>query len=123
MNIKTTFRSLAIISSLTFSLILPTNVFASETPTAKDSMPIALLNDAQIFADFRNEFPAVINYFTSASEKEIILFYQKNYGKIVDSERKRSRLTLKFSHQTHNIRIVISKQNRKNQVDVLVQKQ
>lgn len=82
---------------------------------------IAKLHDARVFADFTEKLPAVLNYFTKASEQEVIAFYQNNYGEVMSQERKRGRLTLNFSAQQQAIRVVISQQNRLRQVDVIVQ--
>jgi hypothetical protein len=79
------------------------------------------MDDALVFADFSDELPAVINYFTAHSEQEILDFYQGLYGEPNSSEIKRGRLTLHFSFQQHAYRVVISQQNKKRQVDVLVQ--
>jgi len=117
MNIKNIRHNLSLISVLSLGLFFST----TQANATEESIVIAKLSDAQVFADFTDELPAVVNYFTSATEEEIISFYQKNYGKMFDSERKRGRLTLKFSQQELSIRVVISQQNRKRQVDVLIQ--
>ena len=65
--------------------------------------------------------PAVVNYFTKKTEEEIIAFYQKEYGEPLQQERKRGRLTLNFSQETNNIRVVISQQNSVRQVDVIIE--
>lgn len=98
---------------ITSSLSLSANVFAEEIEIKK-------VKDAQIFASYTEELPAVLNYFTKASEEQIINFYVSHYGEIQSQELKRKRLTLKFEHKEKNIRVVISKQNKKRQVDVIV---
>jgi len=82
---------------------------------------IPVMAKAQIFAQFTDKLPAVINYFSKAPEQTIIEFYQTHYGKPEKKERKRGRLTLTFINQKNSIRVVISKQNRVHQVDVLVE--
>jgi len=91
---------------------------ASDEPT-----PIAIptLSQAQVFAEFTDRLPAVVNYFTSATEAQIIEFYQGHYGAAMSQERKRGRLTLSYQQEQQLIRVVISQQNRKRQVDVIVE--
>lgn len=87
-----------------------------------EEINIKKIEDAQVFASFTDELPAVLNYFTKASEQQIIDFYISEYGEIKSQELKRKRLTLKFENNGQNIRVVISKQNNKQQVDVIVTK-
>ncbi|MDG1750180.1 MAG: hypothetical protein P8I03_00710 [Thalassotalea sp.] len=82
--------------------------------------PIPYLEDAKIFAQFTDELPAVINYFTAHNEQEIINFYQGKFGDATNSEMKRNRLTLYFNHSDKQLRVVISKQGTKSQVDILL---
>lgn len=87
-------------------------------PTTQINIPT--LDDAAIFAEFTDKFPAVVNYFTKSNEQTIIEFYQNSYGEPLSQERKRGRLTLSFSNDHNNIRVVISRQNKMQQVDVLI---
>ena len=57
---------------------------------------IPVLKDAQVFAEFSDALPAVINYFTQATEVQVINFYQQAFGDADSQERKRDRLTLQF---------------------------
>ena len=82
---------------------------------------IPILEDAKVFADFSDKLPAVINYFTSASEEEVIDFYQQAFGESLSQERKRGRLTLKYQEAEKIMRVVISPQNNKRQVDVMIE--
>jgi len=82
---------------------------------------IPMMKNAQVFANFTDDIPAVLNYFSHFSEKEIIEFYQQHYGEAVFRERKRGRLTLSYQQQNQTIRVVISQQNNKRQVDVIVE--
>ena len=82
---------------------------------------IPVLEDAQIFAEFSDALPAVINYFTSSSEAQVIDFYQQAFGDTYSQERKRDRLTLKYQKGEETIRVVISQQNNKRQVDVIIE--
>jgi hypothetical protein len=81
---------------------------------------IPKLDNAQVFADFTDGFPAVLNYFTQSTEAQIIEFYKKHYGKVVSKERKRGRLTLFFLQENQSMRVVISQQNNKHQIDIMV---
>ena len=81
---------------------------------------VPTLADARVFADFTDKLPAVVNYFTKSNEQAIINFYQNSYGESLSQERKRGRLTLTFATDKNTIRVVISKQNKMHQVDVLM---
>lgn len=83
---------------------------------------IPMVANAQVFADFTDDIPAVLNYFTSASKDEIIDFYNQSFGESVFQEKKRERLTLTYKNENKTIRVVISQQNSKRQVDILVDK-
>lgn len=82
---------------------------------------IPILEDAQVFAEFTDSLPAVINYFTLASETQVIDFYQQAFGEAHSQERKRGRLTLKYAEGGEAMRVVISQQNKKRQVDVIIE--
>jgi hypothetical protein len=84
-------------------------------------LTIPMVDNAQVFADFTDEMPAVLNYFTTASETQVIEFYNTQYGEVLSQERKRGRLTLKYSQEDKRMRVVISQQNNKRQVDVIVE--
>lgn len=104
-------------SMLTF--FFSSNVFAlNNVPHIIVEIP--KLDNAQVFADFTDGFPAVLNYFTQSTEAQIIEFYKKNYGKVVSKERKRGRLTLFFLQENQSMRVVISQQNNKHQIDIMV---
>lgn len=90
--------------------------------SAEKKIEIPVIDDARIFARFDDKAPAVINYFTSATEETVIDFYQKSYGEPIAQERKRGRLTINFSKELQEIRVVISQQNNVRQVDVIVDK-
>ncbi|PCH94551.1 MAG: hypothetical protein COB83_11155 [Gammaproteobacteria bacterium] len=83
---------------------------------------IPMLDNAQVFAEFTDEMPAVLNYFTLATEAEIIDFYQQHFNEPTSQERKRGRLTLTYQQEQQTVRIIISQQNNKRQVDVIVNK-
>lgn len=100
------------------------------TSTPSEPMPIAtdktnryipLLDGALVFANISDELPAVINYYTPASEQEVIDFYQQNFGDAISQERMRGRLTLTYLADDLVKRVIISEQNNKRQVDVIVE--
>ena len=82
---------------------------------------IPVLEDAQTFAEFSDSLPAVINYFTEKTEVQVIEFYQQAFSEVHSQERKRDRLTLKYQQGEEKMRVVISQQNNKRQVDIIVE--
>lgn len=86
---------------------------------------IALMSDAKVFSQLGDDMPFVVNYFSQATEDSIITFYQKAYNDPVKTQRKRARLVLWFhttsGQQQLAIRVIISQQNAKRQVDVMQQ--
>ncbi len=111
--------------SLFISLLLlsfSSNVYALEGKEAnQQNVIIPMVSNAQVFANITDELPAVLNYFTSATEEKIINFYQQHYGEYISQERKRGRLTISYQQGEKNIRVVISQQNKKRQVDVIME--
>ncbi|WP_232769127.1 hypothetical protein [Colwellia sp. Bg11-28] len=82
---------------------------------------IPILDNAQVFAEFTDKLPAVINYFTQSSEAQVIDFYQQAFGEPYSQELKRDRLTLQYQEGKEIMRVVISQQNKKRQVDVIIE--
>ncbi len=82
---------------------------------------IPVLKDAQIFAEFSDKLPAVINYFTQSTEAQVINFYQQAFGEADSQERKRDRLTLQYQKGEEMMRVVISQQDKKRQVDIIIE--
>ncbi len=82
---------------------------------------IPMMDNAQVFADFTDDMPAVLNYFTRASEAQVIEFYQQQFGEAITQARKRGRLTLSYQQEKRIMRVVISQQNNKRQVDVIIE--
>jgi len=80
---------------------------------------IPVLANAKIFAKFEDGTPAVVNFFTRATEQQVISFYVQHFGDVTSKQRKRGRLTLQFKQQNASIRVVVSKQNNMTQVDVI----
>tara|TARA_R110001583_G_scaffold21308_6_gene80912 strand:- start:2226 stop:2600 length:375 start_codon:yes stop_codon:yes gene_type:complete len=103
-------------------LSFSTSLYAlEESQVDTNNVIVPMMTNAQVFADFTDELPAVLNYFTRATEKQIIDFYQQHYSDAISQERKRGRLTLTYQQQKHHIRVVISQQNKKRQVDVIIE--
>ena len=90
--------------------------------TSRANSYIPLIEGAIIFANYSDELPAMVNYYTQTSEQEVIAFYQKSFGDAISTERKRGRLTLIYQADDLIKRVVISQQNNKRQVDVIVEK-
>lgn len=86
-----------------------------------EPVSIPMMDNAQVFADFTDDIPAVLNYFTTATEEQVIEFYQQQFGEAISQERKRGRLTLSYLQDKQMMRVVISQQNNKRQVDVIVE--
>jgi hypothetical protein len=82
---------------------------------------IPIIEDAQVFAEYSDSLPAVINYFSYATESQVIHFYQQAFGEPRSQERKRGRLTLKYAEGAEAMRVIISQQNKRRQVDVIVE--
>ena len=92
-----------------------------ESEVQNKSVIIPIMANAQVFAELTDKLPAVVNYFSNASEEQIIDFYQQEYNGFLSQERKRGRLTVIYEQEMHHIRVVISQQNKKRQVDVIVE--
>jgi len=93
----------------------------TDTAINNGVIDIPVLDDAQIFAELTDSRPAVVNYFTNASEAQVIDFYQQAFGEATSQERKYGRLTLYFLKGEEMMRVAISQQDRKRQVDVIVE--
>ena len=107
-------------STILLSLISSALLTLSVAAQADETINIPTMDDASVFANFNEKSPAVINYFSAASEESIIDFYKTTYGEVHKQERKRGRLTLYFAPDDLAVRVVISTQNNKRQVDVIV---
>jgi hypothetical protein len=81
---------------------------------------IPLIQDAIIFANFDDELPAIVNYYTFSTEGSIIKFYTDAFGEPTTKEKKRGRLSLNYQKNEQLIIVIISPQNNKQQVDVIV---
>jgi len=70
-------------------LSFSTSIYALEDSDAStNSVVIPMMTNAQVFADFTDELPAVLNYFTSATQEQVIDFYQQHYGDYLSQETK-----------------------------------
>ena len=107
-------------SLLTAAVLFSLSVFTFANDE-KQPVSIPMIDDAQVFADFTDDTPAVLNYFTSSTEEQIIDFYQQNFGEVTSQEVIQERLTLTYLRETQTIRVVISQQNKKRQVDIIVE--
>ncbi|WP_448211135.1 hypothetical protein [Colwellia sp. MEBiC06753] len=96
------------------------DVYNFERPVQQTGdISIPVLTDAKVFAEFTDQLPAVVNFYTHATEDEVIAFYANYYGEPVDEQRKRGRLTVIYYHNDIATRVVISEQDNYRQVDVL----
>ena len=121
MNVKIVFQLMI----LMFSLHITQHVVAQPTteplpPTVPGKYEIAIANNAEVFYRYSQNLPSVVNYFTELNEQEIVEFYQEKYGEFTNKAIKRDRLMLYFSHAGNDIRIIVSSQNKKRQVDVML---
>lgn len=98
------------------SALLSTTIFAADT----NKISAEVMEDARVFAQFDDETPAVVNYFTKNNETNIVAFYEEKYGQSISSERNRGRLEKAFIKDGYNIKVIISEQNKFRQVDVLI---
>jgi len=122
MNKKNSNKFSLFVSAILLSV--STSIYAiEESEVSRNSVIIPMMTNAQVFADFSDDLPAVLNYFTRATEEQIISFYEQHYGEFISQERKRGRLTLIYQQEKHSIRVVISQQNKKRQVDVIVEQE
>jgi len=117
--------------ALLFSIFISQNAIAQPlpfTPLMTEPLPPTLagriyiftMDDADIFYQYQQKLPSVVNYFTGHSEQEIVDFYITKYGEPESKEIKRGRLVLYFLVKDNYVRVIISTQNKKRQVDVLM---
>ncbi|MEI6895333.1 MAG: hypothetical protein V5789_12080 [Colwellia sp.] len=111
----------AVVAPIVEETIVEEQKKVSSTVMNNGVIDIPVLEDATIFAEFSDELPAVINYFTHASEAQVIDFYQQEFGEVHSQDRRRGRLTLKYQEGEETMRVVISPQNNKRQVDIIIE--
>lgn len=85
------------------------------------SIDIPTVEDAHVFGEFTDNLPAVLTYFTALTKQQVINFYGEKIGPPISEEIKRDRLTLIFVKELKKYTVVISQQNNKRQVDIIVQ--
>jgi len=111
-------KYLLLIGTTLFSLSAAT-FEKNEVKTAHIAIPI--IENAHVFAELTDDIPAVLNYYTTAQEEVISAFYQKSYGEPISNQRHREHLTLVYQISQQTIRVIISQQNNKRQVDIIVE--
>jgi len=105
---------------LTQAIAIPMLLLSSLSFAQNDN--ILVMDNAKVFAEFNDKLPFVTNYFSPSSEEEILEFYLTAYGEPINQERKRGRLTSHYFYNEQDIRVVISTQNKLQQVDILLNK-
>lgn len=82
--------------------------------------PIPVITGAKVFAQYTDDMPKVVNYFTTHNEQEIIHFYQEKYGDALSSTVKRGRKSLVFHVKEQQLTVIISTQGKVRQVDAIL---
>ena len=110
-------KYLLLICTIFFSV---NTITFAKNETNKSNIVIPVIEKAEIFAELTDGTPAVLNYFTESTEVQIIDFYKNNYGSALVNEKKHNQLMLVYKQASQTIRIVISQQGNKRQVDIIV---
>ena len=110
-------KYLLLICTIFFSV---NTITFAKNETNKSNIVIPVIEKAEIFAELTDGTPAVLNYFTESTEDQIIDFYKNNYGSALFNEKKHNQLMLVYKQASQTIRIVISQQGNKRQVDIIV---
>ena len=110
-------KYLLLICTIFFSV---NTITFAKNETNKSNIVIPVIEKAEIFAELTDGTPAVLNYFTESTEDQIIDFYKNNYGSALFNEKKHNQLILVYKQASQTIRIVISQQGNKRQVDIIV---
>ncbi len=84
---------------------------------------IPLLEDAQVFADFKDKYPVMLNYFTQSSFTEVETFYNQQFGGPIYQQTRYGRLELTYSHMNNKVRVIVAEQNNKREVDIIVEEE
>ncbi len=107
---------------LTFSQLAHATKHQQEPlpPLLADPNVIATVADAEVFYQYTNKLPSVVNYFTAYSQQQIIDFYQDKYGIAKKKQIVGSRITLYFTLEKTSIKVNIAPQDGKQQVDIIV---
>ncbi|SET12192.1 hypothetical protein [Thalassotalea agarivorans] len=107
--------------SLKLVVVFCASMVSFSTLANDHAISIAKLDDAQVFAEYTDELPAVLNFYTSADKDTVLEFYQTQYGEAIKQERKYDRLVVNYAVSGQAIRLVLSKQDDKTQVDIIVE--
>lgn len=110
--LRTKFRGMIYL----ISLITCLNVYGQSDISAT----IPVIDGANVFAQYNDDMPMVVNYFTQHSEQDIINFYQEKYGDAVNSTLKRGRLSLVYRVNQQQLTVIISTQGKIRQVDAML---
>lgn len=103
------------------TLCLMTNIAVAEDDIAPQQIQIPVIEDAQVFAEFIDGYPAMTNYFTESSFEQVTSFYTEKYGPSIEQQTRYGRLELKFSDMGNVIRVIVAKQNNRQEVDVMIE--
>jgi hypothetical protein len=131
-NLASFLQKSSLTAVLTIGLCSPLHAFNSEDEvkpvepieysiSESSIITVPVIKDALIFTSLTDAMPAVVNYFTKEEESDIIKFYEENYGAVIYRESKYGRLTLTFKKEANTIRVAITQQNNKRQVDIIVE--
>ncbi|WP_286232595.1 hypothetical protein [Thalassotalea sediminis] len=91
-------------------LILSSNCIAEEIPIPAK---------AKVFYEQSDNYPQLINFFTTFTETELVNYYQSHLGTPSVNELKRGHRQLTFSHEKDEIRIIISSQINATEVSII----
>jgi len=84
------------------------------------NVTVPLTEDAKVFAKYVEDYPVVVNYYSQASEQEIIDFYTEQYGPVMETINEKQRTRVIFMHEGKVATIIISAQGKAQQVDILI---
>lgn len=109
---------------LAFSFcVLSTLSIAEEVQdTGSLNIDIPVLADGQIFSQFSDSYPAMVNYFTLNSFEEVTQFYSNQFGTPLSEQTVYGRLELTFEHMQQQIRVIVAKQENHQEVDIIIEK-
>ncbi|OUS23264.1 hypothetical protein A9Q98_15790 [Thalassotalea sp. 42_200_T64] len=122
MTIKKSLVAISLVYGLAFSASYNLAFAEENTETETISIEIPMVNDAQIFSEFNDKYPAMVNYFTKNTFDEVTAFYSDQFGSPVSEQTRYGRLELKFEHMQQSIRVIVAKQKHHREVDVIVEK-
>lgn len=103
-----------------FSFLISNNALAQE-PEAVIPFDIPVLADAQVFANYQEQFPLMLNYFTHSEFTQIEGFYNEHFGGPLSAQTRYGRLELIYEYMETNIRVIVAHQNNKREVDIIIE--